>query len=688
MKAPLPPDEVERLISLRRYEILDTDPEQEFDDITLLASHICGTPIALISLVDENRQWFKSKVGLTESETSRDIAFCAHGILQRGVFEVNDAQADERFAANPMVTGSPRIRFYAGAPLITSDGHALGMLCVTDQTPRKLSTEQRTALQALSRQVVTQLELRLSLTELRETVIQLKRTAEALRDSEEKFRQLAQNISDVFWMTSPDLQQVHYVSPAYEQMWGRSAASLYEHPQQWAEAIVAEDRERVFATFNRMMADELSVSVEFRIVRPDGQVRVIHSRGFQVRDVAGKLIRLTGIATDITERKRFEAQLIQSQNMETVGKLAGGIAHEFNSILTVIIGRSELLLRDLPGGSPLTGNAAEISTAATRAATLTRQLLAYSRKQFLQPEALDLNQLLVNLARMVQFVMGGDVDVQIVPAPGLHAVKADAGQIKQVIMNIAMNAAEAMPNGGKLTLETTNVTVAEEYVGHFPGMKAGEYVMLAFTDTGTGMSEEIRGRVFEPFFTTKEVGQGTGLGLSTCYGILKQSGGHISVESELTRGATFKIYLPRDDGQGEPGIRDIDSPELPCGTETIMLVEDDSAFRQLAATLLRRLGYTVVATNGIDALSLKHRRDITHVDLLFADVVAPNMSDKVWSERALELYPNTKMLFTSVHGENHVIPPGVPNKRAAVLQKPFTPSALAHKLREVLDQPV
>jgi two-component system cell cycle sensor histidine kinase/response regulator CckA len=390
---------------------------------------------------------------------------------------------------------------------------------------------------------------------------------------------------------------------------------------------------------------------------------------------------------DITGRRRLETQLFQSQKMETVGKLAGGIAHEFNSILTAILGQSELLLGDLPAGSPLAKNATEISKAAGRAATLTRQLLAYGRKQFLQPETLDLNHVLASMEGMFHHLMGGDVDLRIVPAAGLKAVKADAGQIEQVIMNMAINARDAMPNGGKLTLETANVSFDQESVGRYPELKPGDYVMLAITDTGTGMSEEVKARMFEPFFSTKAVGQGTGLGLSTCYGITKQSGGHISVYSELARGATFKVYLPQVEQQTKIPSRRLDTPDLPRGTETILLVEDDPALREMAATLLRRLGYTVLAAaNGIEALSLKQQRDIGHIDLLFTDVVMPHMSGKELADRVRALYPHTRILFTSAYTENAIVHQGVLNKGVTLLQKPFTPSALAHTVREVLDQ--
>jgi PAS domain S-box-containing protein len=769
----------------------------------------------LISLLDENRQWFKSRVGTTVSETSRDIAFCAHGIAQTEVFVVNDAQADKRFAANPLVTGASAIRFYAGAPLITSDGHVLGMLCVTDQVPRDLSAEQKTGLQALGRQVVAQLELRRSLTELRQTVVQLKRAEEHLnwetafleaqvnssvdgilvvdqlgkkilqnqrnadlfkmpqdivdeKDDEKQLRWVTamtknpgQFIERVLYLNS-HVNEVsrdeielnngtildRYSSPVvgedgsyYGRLWTfrditerkyteEALRLLGSAVEQSKESIVITDADLelpgpkiifINPSFTKMtgytaeeaigktprmlhgprtdrtVLDRLRQNLERGKTfegeainyRKNGKEFSVQWQIAPIRNASGKTTHFVAIQRDVTERKWLEAQMFQSQKMETVGKLAAGIAHEFNSILTVIIGQSELMLGDLPAESPLARNASEISEAASRAATLTRQLLAYGRKQFLQPQTLDLNSVIASMEGMFHHLMGSEVDLQVVPAPGLRAVKADAGQIEQVIMNMAINARDAMPNGGKLTLESANVSFDEESVARYPELKAGDYAMLAITDTGVGMRADVKARVFEPFFSTKEVGQGTGLGLSTCYGIIKQSGGHISVYSEPARGATFKIYLPQVGQQTNAEIGRRDPPDLPRGTETILLVEDDPGLRDMAATLLRRLGYTVLAAaDGIEALSLRQQLDLGGIDLLLTDVVMPRMGGKELSERVRELHPHTRILFTSAYTENAVIHQGLLNKGVTLLQKPFTPSALAHTLREALDQPV
>jgi len=480
--------------------------------------------------------------------------------------------------------------------------------------------------------------------------------------------------------------KIIFVNPAFTKMTGYNEAEAIGKTPRILQGPLTD--KTVLSRLRQNLERGQAFAGEAINYRKDGTEFNLEWQIAPLRNVSGKITHFVAIQRDITERKQFEARLLQSQKMETVGKLAGGFAHEFNSILTAIIGQSELLLGDLPTGSPLAKSATEISKAAARAAKLTRQLLAYGRKQFLQPESLNLNRVIAGMESMFHHLMGGDVDTQIVPALDLHEVMADAGQIEQVIMNMLINARDSMPNGGKLTLETANVTFDQESVGRNPELKPGDYAMLSITDTGIGMSAEVKARVFEPFFTTKDVGQGTGLGLSTCYGIVKQSGGHISVYSEPGRGTTFKIYLPQVEQQTKIAIPRLDAPDLPRGTETILLVEDDAALREMAATLLRRLGYKILAAaNGIEALSLKQQRDIGHIDLLFTDVVMPHMSGRELADRVQALHPHTRILFTSAYTENAIVHQGVLNKGVALLQKPFTPSALAHKVREVLDQP-
>jgi PAS domain S-box-containing protein len=516
-------------------------------------------------------------------------------------------------------------------------------------------------------------------------ITERKRTEESLRLLGSAIEQTKESIM----ITDAELDlpgpKILFINPAFTKMTGYNEEEIIGKTPRILQGLRTD--KNVLSRLRQDLERGKIFSGEAINYRKDGKEFNLEWQIAPLRNAAGKITNFVSIQRDITERKRLEAQLFQSQKMETVGKLAGGFAHEFNSILTAIIGQGELLFGDLPIGSPLAKNATEIIKAASRAATLTRQLLAYGRKQILQPETLDLNRVIVDMESMVRLLMGGITDTQIVPAARLHMVKADFGQIEQVIMNMVINARDAMPNGGKLTLETANVSFDAESVGRYSELKPGDYAMLAITDTGTGMSEEVKARVFEPFFSTKGVGQGTGLGLATCYGIIKQSGGHISVYSELARGATFKIYLPRIESPANHPVERLHTPDLPLGTETILLAEDDPALREMAATLLRRLGYTVLtAANGIEALNLKQQRDIGHIDLVFTDVVMPHMSGKELADRVQALFPHTKILFTSAYTENAIVHQGVLDKDVALLQKPFTPSALAHKLREVLDQ--
>lgn len=420
--------------------------------------------------------------------------------------------------------------------------------------------------------------------------------------------------------------------------------------------------------------------------RKDGTSFPVEYTSTPVRDEAGNLAGVVVIFTDITERKQLEVQLIQAQKMETVGKLAGGIAHEFNSIMTAIIGQSELLLGDLPSDHPLSVNANEIRLAADRAAVLTRQLLAYGRKQILQPDFLSLNSLLFHLEHVLRHLVGTNIDIRIVPAADLQNVNADPGQIEQVIINLALNARDAMPRGGKLTLETSNVIFDNEKVGRYPEMKPGAYVMLAISDMGEGMSEEVKSHAFEPFFSTKGVGQGTGLGLATCYGIVKQSGGHISVYSEPGRGSTFKVYLPQALKKDFIPLPARTPAHIPRGTETILLVEDDPALLEMASTFLSRLGYRILAAaDGAQALALSGEPGNKNIDLLFTDVIMPQVDGKELSDRIRISHPDVKILFTSAFTENAIVHHGVLNAGIVLLQKPFTPSAMANKVREVID---
>jgi nitrogen-specific signal transduction histidine kinase/ActR/RegA family two-component response regulator len=391
------------------------------------------------------------------------------------------------------------------------------------------------------------------------------------------------------------------------------------------------------------------------------------------------------IAEDVTERRALEEQLRQSQKMEAVGRLAGGVAHDFNNLLTVIRGYSELMLEEFADSDPLRDEVEEIKKAADRASGLTRQLLAFSRQQVLAPKVLDLNIVVGNMERLLKRLLGENIRLGSSLANELGRVKADPGQIEQVIMNLAVNAKDAMPRGGKLTIETANADLDETYTHEHVGAKPGKYVMLAVSDTGSGMSQDIRQRVFEPFFTTKEIGKGTGLGLSTVYGIVKQSEGYIWVYSEPGRGTSFKVYLPRVDEPADARPAPEPAKSRYRGTETILLVEDEDGVRALVKQVLSRNGYTVLeARHGGEAL-LHCERRAEEIHLLVTDVVLEQMSGTELSSRLAQLRPGMKVLYISGYTDDAIVHHGV-KEGTHFLQKPFTTEALARKIRQVLDE--
>jgi PAS domain S-box-containing protein len=997
--APRPDDEPARLEALRRYRVLGTPSQPALDDLTRLAAFVCQTPMSVVSLVDEHRQWFTSRVGIAFTDTARDLSFCAHALDLDDLLVVEDARADPRFADHPLVVPDPGIRFYAGAPLRTPDGHVLGTLCVFDQEPRQLNDDQRHALRVLGRQAMAQLELRrqaldliasesralTTLTErhraeeaLREKTVQLEaalgiarmgiwfgnlrtdelhtihpggpltglspsvaptsgpalmqlvhpgdramvaakmmratregaydaefrivlpegdirwvsargqcltdgagaptfltgvdlditerkqaeeriehlnrvyavlseinqaivrepdidavlaaacrivverggflmawiglvdpasgafrrhadagadpatraivdrliaepapggcaftrralatghaaicedvdhdpqarpwreaalargyrtmasfalalgdralgtfniyareagffdpeerrlfeelaadisfaigvhdrerarqRADEERRVAEDRFRQLAETIQQVFWMTDGTQRTVLYVSPAFEAIWGRPCASLYESPRVWIESVHPDDRERVeqaaYTRSTRGDYDEV-----YRIVRPDGTVRWIRDRAFPLRGADGRVDRLLGTAADITEQRQLEEQLQQAQKMESVGRLAGGVAHDFNNLLTVINGMADLVIANLPADSPHRSDLEQIRLAGDRAAALTGRLLAISRRQILKPEVLNLTAVVEDLQAMVRRLIGEDVELAYALDRDLGSVKADPSQIEQVLLNLVVNARDAMPDGGVLTFETRNVELDAAYAAEHPGTRSGPHAMVAVTDTGIGMDDVTRQRIFEPFFTTKPMGKGTGLGLSMVYGIVKQSGGSIRVVSAPGRGSTFRVYLPRVGEQ--PPARPLPvPPQQARGHETVLVVEDEPALRGLTRRVLQGAGYVVLeAGNGADALRvLEQHPDAVH--LVFTDVVMPGMNGRELAARLALTRPDMRVLYTSGYTEDAILRHGVLDDPSRFLSKPYTPAELRRRIREALD---
>jgi two-component system cell cycle sensor histidine kinase/response regulator CckA len=510
----------------------------------------------------------------------------------------------------------------------------------------------------------------------------LRAAQDGLRRSEINFRSLVTNAPYGICRCN-DKGQLLDVNPALlamlgypnaAELVGKHLASLYADTQQW---FVLADRLRSAAPFN-------GVVVEW--VRKDSRATEIRVSGRAVSD-RGKERTFELFAEDVTERRALEQQLQQSQKMEAVGRLAGGIAHDFNNLLMVISGYSEFLLDRLGPEPSLRAPAQEIAGAAVRASALTRQLLAFSRKQMLAPKILDLNSVVTENLKMLTRMIGEDIDLVMVPAAGLGPVRADAGQIEQVIMNLAVNARDAMPSGGKLTIETSNATLDEDQARLHPPLTPGNYVMLTISDTGAGMDSETQSRIFEPFFTTKGT-KGTGLGLSTVYGIVKQSGGYIWVHSEPGKGTSFKIYLPRVAEAIQSPIPASVVPEAftgAPGTETILLVEDEANLRYLARQFLEKQGYRVLdAADGALAMQVAQaHQGVIH--LLLTDVIMPGMNGRELAQRVLQLRPGIKVLYMSGYTENVIGRNGTLDAGVRLLQKPFTLRDLKNKVREVLD---
>jgi len=510
----------------------------------------------------------------------------------------------------------------------------------------------------------------------------LRATQEGLRRSEMNFRSLVTN-APYGICRCDSAGQLLNVNPALVAMLGYSSAkelvgqhlgALYPDSHQWFELA---DYLRAGAPFNGLIAEWKRRDGVGTVVRVSGRAVSFadNERAFEL------------FAEDVTERRALEQQLQQSQKMEAVGRLAGGIAHDFNNLLMVISGYSEFLLDRLGPDPALRGPAQEIAGASQRASSLTRQLLAFSRKQMLAPKILDLNEVVTENLKLLTRVIGEDIDLVMVPAAVLGSVRADAGQIDQVIMNLAVNARDAMPTGGKLTIETSNVSLDEEYARFHAPLRPGDYVMLSISDSGQGMDSETQSHIFEPFFTTKGT-KGTGLGLSTVYGIVKQSGGYIWVSSEAGKGTTFKIYFPRVAERAETVAQVVSSEEAVLtepGTETILLAEDEANLRYLARQFLEKQGYKVIeAADGAAAMQIAVAHEGV-IHLLLTDVIMPGMNGRELAQRISEIRPQTKVLYMSGYTENVIGHDGTLDAGVSLLQKPFTLRDLKSKVREVLD---
>jgi PAS domain S-box-containing protein len=487
------------------------------------------------------------------------------------------------------------------------------------------------------------------------------------------------------WELDLAADRLHW-SDSLAAIFGLSPAQAPTTIDEFAAVIHPGDRAAVTEGLARAIREQTDLVNEFRTNWPDGTVHWIAGRARVFCDDSGSPARIIGVGMDIGERKSLEEQLRQAHKMEAIGQLAGGVAHDFNNLLTVIHGYAELLLTTLNADDHRRTDVDEILRAARSAAGLTRQLLAFSRKQVLQPTLLDLNSLVVNTSRMLRRLIGENIELVTRLAPVPAAVHADAGQLEQILMNLALNARDAMPQGGHLSIETATVVLDAAYATQQVGVRPGPYAMLAVSDSGIGMDDQTKHRIFEPFFTTKERGRGTGLGLATVYGIVKQSGGHVWVDSEVGRGSTFKVYLPRAEEGAFVERSTIEAGAAPTGSETVLLVEDEQAVRLLCRVLLERAGYQVLdAANPRQAEDL-FRDHADRIDLLVTDVIMPGSSGPSLFARLSPARPALRVLYMSGYADNAVVQPAGHPSDVQFLQKPFTADGLLCKVREALDR--
>lgn len=506
---------------------------------------------------------------------------------------------------------------------------------------------------------------------------------EQLRTSEIRFRELAETINEVFWVTDPENSQMLYISPAYEKIWGRTCQSLYDDPRSWLESIHPDDRNLVMEA--AVQKPKGTYDVEYRINRPDGEERWISERAFAVHDKDGRVEKLIGVAQDISSRRELEEQFLQAQKMDAIGRLAGGIAHDFNNLLVPITGYVDMHLADMNPETKLYQDLNQVRIAADRAAELTGQILAFSRQQVLELATLDLNTVVKGFKQMLQRLIGEDIKLLTALSPSLRPVKADKGQIEQVLMNLAVNSRDAMPDGGRLTIETADTYLDENYVKtHGLELRPGHYVMLSISDTGQGMDAETQQRVFDPFFTTKSVGKGTGLGLSTVFGIVKQHRGHVLASSEPGSGTTFKVYLPVTEQESRVRVTKMKDTDASYGTETVLVVEDEGIVRNLVCETLRASGYNVIAAANPDEC-FKLAPGIGKVHLLLTDVIMPGMNGRELYRQLSTERPDCKVLYMSGYENEGIARHGVSAEGINYLKKPFTIHQLNQKVREVLD---
>jgi PAS domain S-box-containing protein len=604
---------------------------------------------------------------------------CGTAAFRRERVIVSDIATDPLWRDFRAVALADGLQACWSTPLFGADDELLGTFAIYHREPRA--------------PIAADLELVETAGHLAGVAIARARQEERLVSAEEKYRRLVEQLPHAIYAFTPDLDGderraiPNYVSPQVEAMLGYTPEEWFEDPNRYSDIVHPEDRERVLDEIRRARNSGDRFRLEYRMVAKDDRVVWVHDETNYLRDDDGERVGIEGFLLDISDQKALESSLMQAQKMDAVGRLAGGIAHDFNNLMTGVIGFGGLVLSRLPVDDPSYAQVEQIVRAGERATALTSQLLAFSRKQILQLRVLDLNAVVADADTLLKRLIGEDVALTCVLAPDLHPVLADSTQLEQVIVNLAVNARDAMPTGGKLTIETTNVELDVDYAASHYEAEPGGYVLIAVTDTGIGMDAETQTRIFEPFFTTKGDGRGSGLGLATVFGIVEQNGGRVSVYSEPGKGTTFKILLPQAEHEATPSVLPKPAQGDPArgGAETVLLVEDEQLVRDLERELLEGFGYHVLESGdpreAIEIAAAYHGP----IHLLLTDVVMPGIGGRELVERLAPTRPEMRVLYSSGYADDAIIRHGVLEAEVAFLTKPFALSALADKVREVLD---
>ena len=557
-------------------------------------------------------------------------------------------------------------------PIPSRDGTTLGTFACYYRQPRTPDTYHLTLINRASH--------------LAGIAIEYHHTRTELQAAEQRYRTLVERLPAITYIAEVgSLGRWHFVSPQIESMLGFSADEWLSDPGIWMRCIHEDDRQIALAAEKRVQETGELYQAEYRMCARDGRILWFRDEAKLLEAPDGSIPLMQGVLYDITEYKRLEDQLRQAQKMEALGQLAGGVAHDFNNLLMVIQAHADRILGQLPQTDSSYADAVEIHNATTRAASLTSQLLAFSRKQILQPKVLDLGAVLTEVGKMLERLLGATITLQLEIQPGIGKIKVDRSQLEQAILNLAVNARDAMPAGGTLAIQARNVHFSETQVWQHSSLPSGSYVALTISDTGVGIDPDAQSRIFEPFFTTKAPGKGTGLGLSMVYGVVKQSDGAITVESVLGRGTTFKIFLPKCDEEAASGQSALAQPEKSTGSETILLVEDQTAIREVISAYLMRLGYNVLtAPDGEAALSIAATQQKS-IDLVVTDLLMPNMGGLELATRMKQLHPETRVLFMSGYPDEAIRSQEGLTEDVEVMQKPFSMKSLAAKARSILD---